>query len=297
MVQREMVRPETVKAKSVRPGTMQPDRVHRRAAILLALAVTGVAVLSGCAADAGSGGVADPALHGAWVVQSARDAKGFLDLSYSTITLTVGQSIRTTGRTTCGPYAAEILGSLSGLHVDVAASTPTGCATGKQTTIQDRYLRALAAARNAVLDRGTLELSAPGVALQFVPAATVSLASIGAHGWSLSGIDRNPGSDGYTWTPTSGTFQLDGANRFSGTTGCLKFTGSYEIDAGQFIVTNGETSGVPCGQTEVHVDADVLGVLHGAFNVKPQSGTLEVTNEQLGVSLLYLASPLKRAVP
>ena len=52
MVQREMVRPETVKAKSVRPGTMQPDRVHRRAAILLALAVTGVAVLSGCAADA-----------------------------------------------------------------------------------------------------------------------------------------------------------------------------------------------------------------------------------------------------
>jgi heat shock protein HslJ len=281
----------------VQPEMMQPERAHRRAAILLALAITGVAVLSGCASNAGSGGVADPALHGAWVVQSARDAKGYLDLSYSTITLTVGQSIRTTGRTTCGPYAAEILGSLYGLHVDIAASTPTGCATGEQTTIQNRYLRALAAARNAVLDRGTLELSAPGVALHFVPATTVSLTSIGARSWSLSGIDRSLGSDGYTWTRTSGTFRLDSASHFSGTTGCLKFSGSYELDAGQFIVTNGETSGVPCGQSEVHVDADVLGVLHGAFSVKPQSGALEVTNEQLGVSLLYLASPPKRAVP
>ena len=281
----------------MRPKRVQSDRAHRRATILLALALAGVTALSGCASNAGSGGVADPALHGAWVVQSARDAKGYLDLSYSTITLTVGQSIRTTGRTTCGPYAAEILGSLTGLHVDIAASTPTGCATDAQTTIQNRYLRALAAARNAVLDRGTLELSAPGITLQFVPAATVSLASIGAHGWSLSGIDRSPSSDGYTWTPTSGTFQLDRDGHFSGTTGCLKFSGSYELDAGQFIVTNGETSGAPCGQSEVHVDADVLGVLHGAFSVKPQGGALEVTNEQLGVSLLYLASPLKSAVP
>lgn len=233
-------------------------------------------------------GAADPALRGAWVVQSARDAKGFLDLSSSTITLTVKQSVRTTGRTTCGPYAAEILGTLSDLRIDLAASTPSGCATGAQATVQKRYLSALVATRHAVLDHQTLELSAPGVVVQFAPATPVPRSSIGTRSWHLSGIDRSPQSDGFSWTPTPGTFRLDDASHFSGTTGCLKFSGSYRLDAGQFIVTNGETTGVPCGQSEVHVDADVLGVLHGAFSMKPQAGTLEIINQQAGISLLYL---------
>jgi heat shock protein HslJ len=262
----------------------------RRVGVLVAslsVAALVAATLASCAASSANRGVADPLLRGNWILTSASDANGLIELSETTVTLQVSTAVVGTGRAICGDYRASLFGTTAHVRIVTAGGT-SGCPNVDEARARERYLAALGSSTHAVVGAGTLELDSANTSLQYLNVAPVSPALLGTRTWNLGSVNTTYAkNDSYVPVASGASFRLEDASHFSGTTGCRPFSGTYRYSAGRFIILSTQATGGDCTGEQNIMDDTVLAVFTGSFTVLQHPGVIVVANQRVGIGLLF----------
>jgi heat shock protein HslJ len=247
-------------------------------------------MLAGCGPAPVGGGAADPALRGAWVLASARDGDGPLQIDPGSVTLTVADHAESTGKATCGAYTAALYGTAERLRIQTAASARADCQSPGASDVQSRYLIALDRVTHAIVSPGVLELSATGISLRFVSGPGSGFATIGSGVWQLTSV-KNPLSVNrdFAAVPVGVTLTLDDASHFSVTTPCRELSGRYRLRGGEFLVLSRESRPLPCTDESRGLDTTVMSVLGNTFMVLSTHGSIQLINPVTGIALFFLS--------
>ena len=148
---------------------------RRIASLAILVAVT----LAGCASTGAGGGSspAPPRVSGNWILLSATDARGAMNLSGSTITLQI-DGAKSGGRGPCNGYGFRISGTTAGsrpgiyvgaITIGNLAATEMACLKDPLNRLETRYFAALTEISSASMNDRTLVLAGNGVELDFRP--------------------------------------------------------------------------------------------------------------------------------
>jgi heat shock protein HslJ len=265
--------------------------VRRLTVLATFVALTTAAALAGCTTTAPGPGLADPALRGEWSLASASDGSGDLPLTPDTVSLSVTDSVTSTGETECGGYTVSVYGTATNLHVEPALALQGRCQSPGAAEVQHRYLVALATVNHARLGNGTLELDAAGVTLKYVASLTMSLETIEHRTWHLALVATSYSSTNRDFVfPAGETFELDDATHFSGTTPCRSFAGTYKRQAGKLLIQTTVTPPGNCLGEQGVADGVILSVFSGLVTITTQGDVIRVSNDRVDNILMYMSA-------
>jgi hypothetical protein len=264
----------------------------RSARRLVAVLVASVCVLtlSACGAPASHSGGPDPALRGQWMLVSAHTENGALArVRNQNISLTIGTGDTAVGRSTCYDYRATIYGGQSAVWVNPWHPPTTACSSNEQQDLDTSYFRALKDVRRFTSSARSLELSGPGVTLDYTIAVNRSLAPLVDSPWRLvagSVLDATGGTRGYF--ADGGAVVLFGSTRLiTAQTACALLTANFHQSAGVIITTN--VSSTPkslCFGSDQRPDAQLRSALIAGFTVSFDTTDADST----GVEMMTLTS-------
>lgn len=269
----------------------------RSARRLVAVLVAGVCALAlaACGVPASHAGASDPALRGQWVLISGHtDNAIFLHVRNQNISLTIGAGDTAEGRSSCYDYSATIYGSRNALWVEPRHPPTTACSSNDQQDLDANYFTALKDVRRFTSHAGRLELSGPGVTLDYTMAVNPSLGSLLDTRWRLTG-ESVLEADG----SMRGQLSNDGAIVVFGSTGlltaqtaCALFIANFHQSAG--VIITSDISSTPkslCFGTDQRPDAQLRSALIAGFTVSYDtsgSETMTLSSYRAGVALQFV---------
>lgn len=261
-------------------------QLRRAGASVIALAIAGL-VLVGCAGQAPPSRP-DPRLIGAWHLRAGTDARGSFALDNTDITLTIGDSGHTGGRSACSRYSARVTGGIGPIFVTAKSTLSDRCQTIPSAVLDSRFLDELSATRLAALSAGTLTLSSGHGDLQFTKVGGAT--SLTGITWALDGLSNATSQ----WLASSvrgaATMRFSPDGVFVISTACATLTAQYRITGQQISVSNYSEdigNGGICNDKTGAVGAEVMSLVGGAFSYEIRDGALLMTANGLGSSARF----------
>ncbi|HEY2643304.1 MAG TPA: META domain-containing protein [Galbitalea sp.] len=264
---------------------------------LVAALVAGLCVLAltACGAPASHAGGPDPALRGQWTLVAAHtDDAIFRHVRNQNISLTIGTGATAVGRSSCYDYSATIYGSRNALWVEPRHPPTTACSSNDQQDLDAHYFAALKQVRRFTSHAGDLELSGPGVTLDYTIAANPSLGSLLDMRWRLT-AESVLEADG----TKHGNLSNGGAIVVFGSTGlltaqtaCALFIANFHQSAG--VIITSDISSTPkslCFGSDQRPDAQLRSALIAGFTVSYDtsgSETMTLSSYRAGIALEFV---------
>ena len=243
--------------------------------------------LSGCSAERPTAGSPDPALRGQWVLTSAHDGYGTVNLLGQDISLTVSDTSVSTGRGSCSNYTATIYGSPRALWVTTNYTRSYSCATADQSVLQLQYLDDLASVQHSVITQNGLELTGRDVDLQYSRANPLSLTQLKDKTWQLQ-TDANLNLRGRSLVSeeTGGYIRFETASTLSAVTKCVYFTADYRQVADELVASHVfAIDTIGCDRSADQPAKDFTRMLDGGFTFALGSNSLVLISPRAGLQL------------
>lgn len=253
----------------------------------IALVAGAALALSGCVA---SGEPLDDVATGDWVLATASQDGGELNLADSRVTLTADAE-SFSGSGPCNAYGAAIAGSTANLEILSFRQTEAGCDEAIMA-LETAYFGLLQSASTVALEDGQLVLTGDAGELRFDPAAedTAADALVGTT-WTLQSVTAqgaevpiSPDAQGAMPSLT-----LDEGGRTSGSTGCRDIALDYAV-AEDVVSFDGFPAESPACSAETAGQDDVLFTLLGfGFAAEIAEGVLTAQNTEFGLVATFTA--------
>ena len=229
------------------------DRATITSATLLSATMAAV-LLAACAGPAAPGGGAEPeadgapeAMVGGWELVSGRGPDGeVVPQDGHPITLDIDRE-RWGGSAGCNRYSGSVTVVGDELTMLEVAVTGMACMEDGVMEAEAAYLAAFTRADRWALDGDTLTLTGPDAELEFTRAAPVEDAPLVGTTWQLTELISDDGPDaavGSPWTDAELVLGEDG--RLSGSTGCNRLMGGFELDGEVLVLGPLATTRMAC---------------------------------------------------
>ncbi len=245
----------------------------------LAAAPALLLALGGCTSSS-KDTAADTRFVGQWVLASARDAGGTIDLRGTYITLTINPSEAATGRGACNDYTANIIGEPGAVFVHIVHRTLGLCSDVILAQLDQRYINALKASSLASVDGEYLTLASKNSSLLFHKVAHFMIGGIVDIPWlATNETFHDENGDSYSATP-AGLFTLKRNKTFTMNVGaCPNITGTWQMDAGEILLENLKGTDAACYTPDDSANRNaVMSVLANGFQASTRNGTLNTVN-------------------
>jgi heat shock protein HslJ len=270
------------------------SRTRRILAASVALAAS-ILILTGCAPQPGLG-APDPTLRGQWDLVAGQDASGALDLGDQNITLTIGTSPESSGRSSCSTYRAQFLGTANALWVRTRFPQYPQCGNQVQQDLEARYSADLASVRSADANALIVTMSAPGMTLTFRKAPVHPLGELLGPDWTLSGVSSVGYGQAHISTyvnvldadgrsPATLLFRPDGT--LAAATACSHISAGYKQDAGEIVIDKSIATTSSCTDDASTVDDYLRQVLDTGFTFDTSGGLLVLTSDRAELNLVF----------
>lgn len=223
---------------------------------------------------------------GAWVLTEGSLNGRSIDVpDGSRITLTPGQGDQVGGSSACNGYGATV--DIEGERVDftITGQTQMACAPKVMAAERD-YLEALPQVTTATRQDGTLQLSAPAVALTFDLSKPVAIEDISGIEWELESLVVDGTSTPPEGEPVRLLLHEDGT--VTGSTGCRQLHGRYDTFGDQINFPDFAAEG-DCPPHLQDQDGHIVGVLGDGFRAELEAEALRLTSDG-NAGLIYRRS-------
>ena len=261
------------------------QRSAQLAAYVALLVVTSACGTQG--ADAGS----EPAgtdLDGSWRLTAAtHNGAPLVLVDGHPITLDVDGN-EAGGISACNNYFGTVDAgtdiATGAVRFDGLGGTEMACMPASVMDLERAYLTALGAVESAARDGDQLTLTGAAVELTFATIRPVPQAELEGTRWLLESLVEGQSASSVAEQPA--TLLLDGDGRLTGSTGCRKFVGDYELSDDQVIVDALASDKRGCPPALDRQDVQVLATLSEGFDIAIEGDVLTATGPS-GNGLVY----------
>lgn len=202
----------------------------------------------------------DPRLAGEWLLSSASDHEGKLNLGDAYVTLTIRQRLSATGRGPCNNYDANLVGAPGPIFVTVVKQHFQQCPVIPHWTLDERYIADLRSATFASVTANELRLSSPHARLVFRRAPINNTTPLVGVTWAAD-YNNTSDTDGTVLTTSrvAGSLQFEADHSFQLTEqGCPVVTGHWAQNAGEIVVSSLKDDTDACSPLGDFRDRDYL---------------------------------------
>jgi len=235
----------------------------KRLVFLPVLALVAVACLGSDFADS---------VEGSWqLTEGTVNGESISIIESHPITITF-EGDQVGGTASCNSYGGTFELDGSTVTFSNLAMTEMACMPEETMVAEQLFGSGLTMANTLTLD-GSLVLSGPGVELNFDALEPVADAELTNAVWVLDGLIQGDAVS----TPVAGSnatieFFTDGS--VLGDTGCRPFSGQYQINGAEVVVTELAADGHECEPDMAEQDNRVISALEGTFRVEIDGGRL-----------------------
>lgn len=190
------------------------------------------------------------------------------------------------GTASCNSFGGTYELDGSGITFGNLAMTEMACMPEKTMVAEQLFGSGLTMVDTVTLD-ASLTLSGPQAELVFVPLEPVPDAELTNTIWVLDGLIEGDA----VWTPvldSRATIEFFTDGSVLGDTGCRVFSGQYEINGAEVVLTELAADGQECEPELAGQDSHVISALEGGFRVEIE-GDRMTTWTQGDVGLTFLA--------
>lgn len=274
--------------------------LHRAAATLAPAAALALA-LTACGGTPDDPGSAPPGddgmavLDGTWQLVEGDGPEGPVPIpDQAAITLDI-DGADWGGTAACNSYGGTVSVEPDGqVSLDGCAVTEMACPDPGVMEAEAAYLAALTQIDTATRDGGQLVLTGPDTRLRFAPQAPVEQAALIGTPWRLDALVEAPADDGADTSVSSvlgeAVLELGDDGRLAGSTGCNRFSGSFELDGDQLLAGPLATTRMACDDALTRQEQHVLAVLDGTSTLTVEGTTLTIVGDD-GRGLRFRAGP------
>ena len=218
-----------------------------RVSMVLVSAALAAALLAACAGPAAPGDGPPEALLGGWELVGGRGPDGeVVPQDGHPITLEIDEG-HWAGSGGCNRYSGSATVDGDELTMLEIAVTEMACLEDGVMEAEAAYLAAFTTVDRWALDDDTLTLTGPDAELVFARQAPVEDAALVGTTWQLAELISGDGPDAAvssTWTDAELVFGEDG--RLSGSTGCNRLMGGFELDGEVLVLGPLATTRMAC---------------------------------------------------
>jgi heat shock protein HslJ len=240
-------------------------------------------------ADAGDGDVAvDPFGDSTWELTSGTvggEDLVLVDGSPVTLTVTDGQA---SGRSACNNYFGELVVDGSSVTPGMFGSTEMACMEEGVMELEAAYLGAMQTVTGVAVEGEELVLTGDDVELRFVAQPEVPDAELAGTDWTLMSLLSNDAVSSTYAEAEEATLRIEDDGSASGSTGCNRFTGAFEVVDGVLTTEGLGTTRMACAGDVWMQEDHVLAVLQGGPTIEIEGAMLTLMIED-GRGLQYTA--------
>lgn len=279
--------------------------LHRAAATLAPAAALALA-LTACGGTPDDPGSAPPGddgmavLDGTWQLVEGDGPEGPVPIpDQAAITLDI-DGADWGGTAACNSYGGTVIVDPDGqASIDGFAVTEMACPDPGVMEAEAAYLAALTQIDTATRDGGQLVLTGPDTRLRFAPEPPVEEAALIGTPWRLDALVEAPADDGADTSVSSvlgeavlgeAVLELGDDGRLAGSTGCNRFSGSFELDGDELLAGPLATTRMACDDALTRQEQHVLAVLDGTSTLTVEGTTLTIVGDD-GRELRFRAGP------
>jgi heat shock protein HslJ len=238
-------------------------------------------------ADAGDGGTAvDPFGDTTWELTSGTvDGEDLVLVDGAPVTLTVTDG-QAAGRSACNNYFGELVVDGSSVTPGVFGSTEMACMEDGVMELEAAYLGAMQTVTGVAVEGEELVLTGEGVELRFAAQPEVPDAELAGTDWTLMSLLSNDAVSSTYLEADEATLRIEDDGSASGSTGCNRFTGSFEVVDGVLTTDGLGTTRMACAGDVWMQEDHVLAVLQGGPTIEIEGAMLTLMIED-GRGLQY----------
>lgn len=211
-------------------------------------------------------------VEGSWqLTRGTVDGEAIPIIDSHPITITFEED-QVGGTASCNSYGGTYGLDGSSITFSDLAMTEMACMPEETMLAEQLYGSALTMVTTVTLD-GTLTLTGPGVELAFEALDPVPEAELTNTVWVLDGLIRGDAvSSPVADSRATVEFFTDGS--MLGDTGCRAFSGRYQVNSAEVVVTELAADGHECEPEMSDQDNHVISSLEGGFRVEIEGGRM-----------------------